>query len=126
MNIFRVFTRFYHRGLAPFQQPHFKQKSEKIAIHDNLGQHSFKYLEEGSDKIRAALSGIESSQNVAFLTENNHLYSLAQFGIWKSGLACVPLCKSHPPESLKYYVNDSKATTLILSQDYVAKVLSNI
>ena len=103
---FRYFgKRFYHPGIAPFQQSHFVDRSDKIAISDNLGKHSYGDLQIKSDKISQVLSGIlsnEPNSNIAYLTPNNHLYSVAQFGIWKSGFSCVPLCKSHPPDTLRY------------------------
>ena len=104
-----IVKKYYHKGIAPFKQPHLK--SEKICIRDKFGEFSHQKINEQSDKVVRALSKAQNSNsnsNVAFLTSNNHQYSVSQFGIWKSGLACVPLCKSHPPETLKYYIEDSK------------------
>ena len=100
-----VVKRFYHKGLAPFKQPHLK--SDKVCIRDKFGEITYRKIDEQSDKVARALSKSPNS-NVAFLTSNNHQYTVSQFGIWKSGSACVPLCKSHPPETLKYYIEDSK------------------
>ena len=124
-----VLQRLYHSGVATFNQQHFKDNSDKIAINDNLGEHSYKDLNVCSNKIASALSSLlpkrsesKDNSNVAFLTPNNHQYSIAQLGIWKSGLSCVPLCKSHPPETLKYYIDDSKSSALIVTKDYLEKV----
>ena len=122
---FRMIKRFYHPGRPIYDQPHFKSNLEKIAIHDNIGDHTYGDLQLGSDKIASALSKtLETGKNanVAFLTPNNHHYTLAQLGIWKSGLSCVPLCQSHPPQTLKYYIDDSQASALIVTKDFVDKI----
>ena len=109
----KVYKRLYHKGVAPFRQPHFL-KSEKICIRDKYGEFSYQEINQESDKIARALvksqknTSNESNSNVAFLTSNTHQYTVSQFGIWKGGLSCVPLCKSHPAETLKYYIEDSK------------------
>ena len=92
-----------------------------------FGEFTYKEINEKSDKVAKALSKSQiSNSNVAFLTSNNHQYSVSKFGIWKSGLACVPLCKSHPPETLKYYIEDSKVNIRRnpLKQSYTYKLLS--
>ena len=122
---FRMIKRFYHPGRPIYDQPHFKSNLEKIAIHDNIGDHTYGDLQLGSDKIASALSKtLETGKNanVAFLAPNNHHYTLAQLGIWKSGLSCVPLCQSHPPQTLKYYIDDSQASALIVTKDFVDKI----
>lgn len=123
---FQVLKRFYHPGLPPFKQPHFHPNSSKVAINDNLGQHTYGDIFKHSDKVANALSRIPkaNSKNIAFLTGNNHQYSVSQFGIWKSGHSCVPLCKTHPPDTLKYYIQDSEASTLIVTKEFVDKVNS--
>ena len=122
---YRMFKRFYHPGRPIYEQPHFKSNLKKVAIHDNVGDHTYGDLQVGSDKIASALSKnltAGKNANVAFLTPNNHHYTLAQLGIWKSGLSCVPLCQSHPPETLKYYIEDSQASALIVTKDFVDKI----
>ena len=122
---FRMIKRFYHPGRPIYDQPHFKSNLEKIAIHDNIGDHTYRDLQLGSDKIASALSktlDTGKNANVAFLAPNNHHYTLAQLGIWKSGLSCVPLCQSHPPQTLKYYIDDSQASALIVTKDFVDKI----
>ena len=120
-----ILKRLYHQGIQPFAQPHCVKDSTKIAIRDNIGQHTYGDISKQSDKVGHALKRISSSNspsNVAFLTPNNHHYSVIQYGIWKSGNSCVPLCKSHPPETLKYYIEDSEASVLVLTKEYAEKV----
>ena len=122
---FRMIKRFYHPGRPIYDQPHFKSNLEQIAIHDNIGDHTYGDLQLGSDKIASALSKThetDKNTNVAFLAPNNHHYTLAQLGIWKSGRSCVPLCQSHPPQTLKYYIDDSQASALIVTKDFVDKI----
>ena len=126
-----VYKRLYHKGVAPFRQPHFL-KSEKICIRDKFGEFSYREINQESDKIARALvksqknSSSEANSNVAFLTSNTHQYTVSQFGIWKGGLSCVPLCKSHPAETLKYYIEDSKASAVIISQEFGDKIGSKL
>jgi long-subunit acyl-CoA synthetase (AMP-forming) len=117
-----TFQRLYHhQRLAQtcFQQPHVK--SDKTAIYDNIGSHSYNYITHQSDKISRAISRTLKIQgsNVAFLTPNNHQYILAQWAIWKSGYSCVPLCKNHPPETLKYYIQDSKVAKISAKTSFI-------
>ena len=43
--------------------------------------------------------------------------------IWKSGNTAVPLCQSHPPANLEYYVNDSESLAILVeNEDLMAKV----
>ena len=92
-----ILKRLYHQGIQPFAQPHCVKDSTKIAIRDNIGQHTYGDITKQSDKVGQALKRISNSNspssNVAFLTPNNHHYSVIQYGIWKSGNSCVPLCK---------------------------------
>ncbi len=103
-------------------------KLNKIAIRDSYGSHSYGDLQVKSGRIasalKSAIKGQNLGRNVAFLSDNNHHYVLAQFGIWKSGQACVPLCKAHPPESLKYYLEDSKSVAVITTSQFKDTVSS--
>jgi len=125
-----VCKRLYHKGIAPFRQPHFL-KSDKICIRDKFGEFSYQGINQESEKIARALVKTQintsnSNSNVAFLTSNTHEYTVSQFGIWKGGLSCVPLCKSHPAETLKYYIEDSKASAVIISQEFADKIGSKL
>ena len=126
-----VLKRLYHKGIAPFKQPHLQ--SEKVCIRDNYGEITYREIDQQSDKISKALLKSQAyknpsklNSNVAFLTSNNHHYTVSQFGIWKGGLACVPLCKSHPPETLKYYIEDSQASAVLISQEFADKIGSKL
>merc|ERR1719320_1703375 len=39
-----------------------------------------------------------------------------------SGGVAVPLCKTHPPRTLRYYVEDSQASLIIVTEDLKDKV----
>ena len=120
--------RFYHSGAATFAQPHCQHGSQKLAVRDNLGVATYGDIVRRSNKLGRALKSTfgevppHGDRNIAFLTENNHHYVLALYGIWKSGFAGVPLCKSHPLDTLRYYTKDSKASALITTRDYADKV----
>ena len=41
-------------------------------------------------------------QKVAFLTPNSSQYVVAQWAVWMCGGVVVPLCQSHPLDTLRY------------------------
>jgi acyl-CoA synthetase (AMP-forming)/AMP-acid ligase II len=43
-----------------------------------------------------------SGQKVAFLTPNSSQYVVAQWAVWMCGGVVVPLCQSHPLDTLRY------------------------
>ncbi len=117
--------RSFTKNVATHEQEHFTRESDKVAIRDNIGTHTYGQISERSNKVAKALSSVLTSKdnsNIAFLTPNNNFYSVAQLGIWKSGFSCVPLCQSHPPDSLRYYLEDSKSSTLIVTREFSDKV----
>merc|ERR1712029_27728 len=45
--------------------------------------------------------------------------------IWKSGNVAIPLCQSHPPATLDYYISDSQSDCVIVeNQDFKSKLES--
>jgi malonyl-CoA/methylmalonyl-CoA synthetase len=51
--------------------------------------------------------------NVAFLCNEDDSYVAAQWGIWRAGGTCVPLCTKHPADELEYVIMDSQVTAVI-------------
>ncbi|MEM8908715.1 MAG: AMP-binding protein, partial [Bacteroidota bacterium] len=55
---------------------------------------------------------------IAFLVRPGFDYVKTQWGIWRAGGIAVPLCTQHPLPSIRYVLEDTEASTLIVSEDY--------
>ena len=129
VNFRNIHNANYSQAIPTFKLPSVTGVTlDKVAIIDNLGSHTYRDIALKSSRVSEAIKTENKGhqgQNVTFITDNNHHYTLAQFGIWKSGNACVPLCKSHPPDSIKYYITDSQAEILISTRQHVDTVTSS-
>jgi acyl-CoA synthetase (AMP-forming)/AMP-acid ligase II len=112
------------RALQDRLDHHAGVSGERVAIFDETSSWTYSRLATGSGRVARALAdeGV-AEENVAFLCGNDASYAVSQFGIWKSGNACVPLFKSHPTKSLGYYVDDSRSRVIIASKSYADKVV---
>ena len=102
-------------------------RKDRIAFIDDLGSHTYGDLSRNSDTIaqninRALGQKSDQANKISFLCENNSSYVNTLFGIWKAGQVAVPLCKSHPSQTLEYYVTDSDSVALIASEEHINKV----
>lgn len=57
---------------------------------------------------------------VAFIVAPGFQYTAIQWGIWRAGGIAVPLCVKHPLPSIQYVIDDTNATTIILSEAFEA------
>lgn len=55
---------------------------------------------------------------IAFLVPPGFEYTSIQWGIWRAGGIAVPLCEKHPLSSIKYVIEDTKASVVIFSKAY--------
>ena len=104
------------------------QYLDKTAIIDQKGAYTYGLLLEKSEQIAQQLLGEKSDLNesrVAFMVSPGFDYVAVQWGIWKAGGIAVPLCISYPFPSLKYVLDDTKATIAIVGEEYL-DVLSPI
>jgi len=103
---------------------HKHRLSKKVAIEDELGSHSYSQLytqaQHLAEKIKSNLR--EPGQSVAFMSENNKNYLVAQWAVWMSGGVAVPLCSSHPTSSIRYYLEDSKADLTLVTETLAPKL----
>ncbi|XP_071957423.1 malonate--CoA ligase ACSF3, mitochondrial-like [Antedon mediterranea] len=108
---------------------------DKVAIVDNIGEHSYNKILSLSTSLSQGILAtakrdptlktstfLLNGERVAFLCPNNVTYVVAQWGTWMSGATAVPLCKSHPPSELAYFLNDSAVSLVVTTADYVDKV----
>jgi malonyl-CoA/methylmalonyl-CoA synthetase len=59
-----------------------------------------------------------SEARVAFMVQPGFDYVRVQWGIWQAGGIVVPLCLSYPLPSLRYTIENSGATVLVVSPEF--------
>lgn len=59
-----------------------------------------------------------NEERVAFIVPPSFGYVACQWGIWRAGGIAVPLCVDHPLPALRYVLEDTAATVLIVHEAY--------
>ena len=57
-------------------------------------------------------------ERIAFIVPPSFEYVTCQWGIWRAGGVAVPLCTAHPLPSLRYVLEDTMATVLLVHPDF--------
>ena len=94
---------------------------QRIAIKSNATNYTYKQLLDTSKNIALALLNGQKDVNearIAFLVPASFEYTCIQWAIWRAGGIAVPLCEKHPTSSIKYVIDDTKATTIIFSKEF--------
>ena len=94
---------------------------EKIAIIASGNSFSYKTLLQASQHFATHLldgSNDLDGARVAFMVDPGFDYVKVQWGIWQAGAVAVPLCITHPLPSLQYVLEDTGASTLVISHQY--------
>ena len=105
------------------------ERKDKVAFVDGHGSHTYGNLSHNSNIIANGLKNLlgskrgRTSNKISFLCENDSSYINTLLGIWEAGQVAVPLCKSHPSQTLQYYVNDSESVALIATESQINKVM---
>ncbi|CAH0390065.1 unnamed protein product [Bemisia tabaci] len=95
---------------------------DNIALQDHHGDYSYRGLFESSasfSKILMNELGGKMQERVAFLCPNSASYIITQWACSMSGQIAVPLCPSHPPTMLEYFVTDSDAKVLVTTKEFL-------
>ncbi len=94
----------------------------QIAIIDDTGSYTYTQLLEASAVIAEMLLTHNNltvkdlnEDRVAFLAPSGFEYVAMQWGIWRAGGIAVPLCTVHPTAEMRYVVQDSQASILLMS-----------
>ena len=98
------------------------QNPSKIAVIDKNGSYTFGQLLSKSQQIAQHILVGENDLNearVAFMVSPGFDYVTIQWAIWQAGGLAVPLCISYPFPSLKYVLDDTTATVIIASDEYL-------
>ena len=100
-----------------------KNQQGKIAIYSDNNQFTYEELVNESKLLANLLLGGQqdlSEARVAFMVNPGFNYVKSIWGIWQAGGVAVPLCITHPLPSLEYVLEDTGATILIISSDYLS------
>lgn len=95
---------------------------DRTAVISDSGTYNYQQLLDKSAQVASRLlDGRESlkGSRIAFIIDPGFEYVAIQWGIWRAGGIAVPLCVKHPFLSLKYVIEDTRAETLIYSDDYL-------
>ena len=102
------------------------ERKDKVAFVDCHGTHTYGNLSQNSNVIANGVKnivGTKTSNKISFLCENDSTYINTLLGIWEAGQVAVPLCKSHPSQTLEYYVNDSESVAVIATKSQIEKII---
>jgi malonyl-CoA/methylmalonyl-CoA synthetase len=94
---------------------------ERIAIKSNATKYTYKQLLDTSKNIAFNLLNGEKDLNearIAFLIPASFEYVCMQWAIWQAGGIAVRLCEKHPTSSIKYVIDDTKASTIIYVKEF--------
>jgi malonyl-CoA/methylmalonyl-CoA synthetase len=95
---------------------HAERHGERTAVVDSRGSFTYNDLLDRSSRVAAQLlSGRQclDEERVAFLVTPGFPWVAVQWGIWRAGGVAVPLPLNSPKSELEYFVDDSKASTLV-------------
>lgn len=100
---------------------HAQEFVDRTAIISEGKEYTYRQLLDDSRVIASKLLAGSPDLNearVAFLIPPSYDYVRCQWGIWRAGGLAVPLCTAHPLPSLRYVLEDTMASILILHPDY--------
>jgi len=91
------------------------------AIISNGKSYTYSELLQASQQFAALLLDEQQDLNecrVAFMVNPGFDYVKVQWGIWQAGGIATPLCLTHPLPSLEYFLEDTAANILVVSDEY--------
>jgi malonyl-CoA/methylmalonyl-CoA synthetase len=95
--------------------------SESIAVIDSKGSYTYNDLSKKSDCLCSSILAIKPTKGqIALLAEPGFEFTAALLGILKAGNMVVPLAVEHPPTQWKFYIEESAADLLIVSDRFLA------
>lgn len=92
--------------------------SERRAIVDGDGRHSYEALHAASGRVARRLLATAETEDLAGARAAFHVapgfeYVATLVGIWRAGGIAVPLCLSHPEPELAYVLDDTAASIVV-------------
>ena len=71
---------------------------------------------------KALRNQANQNQAISLICPNGVSYVIAQWAIWMSGNIVVPLSGEHTPETLEYFIKDSKSVLVITANGMLDRV----
>ena len=102
-----------------------KRFVQNIAIISDGKSYTYQALLESSSWLAATLLNRKSDlqeTRVAFMVEPSFDFVAVQWGIWRAGGVAVPLALSYPLSALKYTLEDSNTSIIVVSLQYKEKI----
>jgi malonyl-CoA/methylmalonyl-CoA synthetase len=100
-----------------------KKQGNKIAIYSDSKTYTYDQLINDSQILANLLLDNQNDlceARVAFMVNPGFNYVKTMWSIWQAGGVAVPLCITHPLPSLEYVLEDTNASILILSKEYLS------
>ena len=97
-----------------------RQHGDRTAIVDSQGGFTYHELLDASSRVAGALLDNRADlaeERVAFLVTPGFPWVAVQWGIWRAGGVAVPLPLNSTRSELEYFIDDTRASTLILDAD---------
>jgi malonyl-CoA/methylmalonyl-CoA synthetase len=94
---------------------------DRIAIISDGDKFSYNLLIQESGILASSLcEDIDDldEERIAFMIDPSYAYTVTQWAIWRAGGIAVPLCTSHPLNSIEYVLKDAAVSKLIVSDIY--------
>ena len=95
---------------------HAERHGGRTAVVDSQGLFTYNDLLDASSRVAAELLAGRvdlEEERVAFLVTPGFPWVAVQWGIWRAGGIAVPLPLNSPRSELEYFIDDSKASTLV-------------
>ena len=71
---------------------------------------------------KALRNQANQNQAISLICPNGVSYVIGQWAIWMSGNIVVPLSGEHTPETLEYFIKDSKSVLVITANGMLDRV----
>ncbi len=97
-----------------------EKRPNKIAVYSDNGNVTYRELCETSNKAGNALNHMQLRpfSRILMILDDTAIYPSAIFGAMRAGFVPVLINTLSPPELVNYYLKDSEATVVIISESF--------
>jgi malonyl-CoA/methylmalonyl-CoA synthetase len=98
---------------------------DRTAVITGGQDYTYQQLLDSSESIAQELLQGQTELNearIAFLVPAGFHYVAIQWAIWRAGGIAVPLCEKHPLSSIRYIIEDTKASAVVFSREFASLV----
>ncbi len=99
---------------------------DRIAVKSDGTDFTYQQLLDTSESIAQELlhgqTELEEAR-IAFLVPPGFQYVSIQWAIWRAGGIAVPLCEKHPLSSIRYIIEDTKASVIVYSKEFESLIM---